>query len=241
MKKAEKNLEALRGNAYPGRGLVIGLDEDGRHLVQVYWIMGRSANSRNRVFVADGPTLRTEPADASKVEDPSLIIYNAMSEFEGTCIVTNGNQTDTIYDALAGGVTFAGALETREYEPDAPNFTPRISGISIIEDGTVNTYLSVLKKSPFADACVRNTFQYEALPTGAGYTITTYTGDGAPLPSFEGEPYLLPLAGTPGEIAQDLWEALDADNRISLAVKAVNLETGVSIIEVTNAYEQATA
>ncbi len=241
MKNAEQNLEALRGNAYPGRGLVIGLDEDGRHLVQAYWIMGRSANSRNRVFVADGPVLRTEPADISKVEDSSLIIYNAMRQYDTSYIVTNGNQTDTIYDALAGGGTFAGALETRQYEPDAPNFTPRISSISIVEDGAANTYLSVIKKSPFANACIRNTFQYEALPTGAGYTITTYTGDGAPLPSFEGEPYLLPLAGTPGEIAQNLWEALDADNRISLAVKAVNLETGASTIEVINAYKQSAA
>lgn len=236
---AAENLEALRSNRYPGRGICIGLDETGGRLFQVYWIMGRSANSRNRVFVADGGELRTEPADASKVEDASLIIYNAMRGIDGSFIVTNGNQTDTIYEALADGSTFVQALETRQYEPDAPNFTPRISGLSLVDGEHVCTYLSVLKKSPFGDGCSRQTFQYETLPAGMGYTVTTYTGDGSPLPSFEGEPYLLPLEGGPTEAAGTLWDALDADNRVSLAVKAVKLATGDSEILIVNAYERA--
>jgi len=235
---AALNLEGLKSNRYPGRGICIGLDDAGQNLYQVYWIMGRSANSRNRVFVPDGVELRTEPADPSKVDDPSLIIYNAMREIDGAYIVTNGDQTDTIYQALADGSTFVQALETRRYEPDPPNFTPRISGMTLVDGEHVCTYLSVLKKSPFGDGCSRETFQYETLPAGEGYTVTTYTGDGSPLPSFEGEPYLLPLSGDPRAVLAQIWEALDAENRISLAVKSVDLESGRSTIEVVNAYRQ---
>jgi len=235
---ATENLEALRSNRYPGRGVCIGLDGTGRRLFQVYWIMGRSANSRNRVFVAEGTGLRTEPADASKVEDPSLIIYNAMREIDGSFIVTNGNQTDTIYEALADGSTFVQALETRDYEPDAPNFTPRISGLSLVDGEHVCTYFSVLKKSPFGQGCCRETFQYETLPAGTGYTVTTYTGDGSPLPSFEGEPYLLPLEGGPSKAAETLWDSLDAENRVSLAAKSIDLESGEVTIEIINAYRK---
>lgn len=236
---AAENLEAQRSNRYPGRGICIGLDETGGRLFQVYWIMGRSANSRNRVFVADGAELRTEPADASKVQDPSLIIYNAMREIDGSFIVTNGDQTDTIYQALADGSTFVQALETREYEPDPPNFTPRISGLSLVDGEHICTYLSILKKSPFGEGCCRETFQYETLPAGTGYTVTTYTGDGSPLPSFEGEPYLLPLEGSATEAARTLWDALDAENRVSLAVRSIDLESGEPTIEIINAYRQA--
>jgi IMP cyclohydrolase len=236
--QAKRNLEALRSNRYPGRGICTGLDESGGSLLQVYWIMGRSANSRNRVFVADGSELRTEAADPSKVQNPSLIIYNAMREIDGACIVTNGDQTDTIYEGLADGSTFAAALETREYEPDAPSFTPRICAMSLVDGEHVTTYLSILKKSPFAEACCRQTFQYDALPAGMGYTITTYTGDGSPLPSFAGEPYLLPLAGKPAAAMKTLWEALDRENRVSIAVKAVDLSTGASTIEIINAYRK---
>ncbi len=239
MNDAQSNLQALKTNAYPGRGIVIGLDETGKFALQVYWIMGRSPNSRNRVFVADGHDLRTEPADASKVEDPSLIIYNAMLETASSFIVTNGNQTDTVRDALASGSTFADALETREYEPDSPNFTPRISGLCTLADGSLITYLSVLKKSPFSEGCIRETFQYESLPTAAGYTVTTYTSDGSPLPSFSGEPYLLPLAGAHSDVLATLWEALNADNRISLAVKSIEIATGNSEIFLVNAYEKS--
>lgn len=239
--QAAANLESLKSNPYPGRGICVGLSDSGDALLQLYWIMGRSANSRNRIFVADGPNLRTEPADPSKVENPALIIYNAMRETRNSYIVTNGNQTDTIFDGLAAGGTFIEALETTEYEPDEPNFTPRISSMSIIENGKPNTYLSVLKKSPFADACSRHTFQYESLPTGNGLTITTYTGDGAPLPPFEGEPYLLPLSGTPRQAAETLWNALNSDNRISLAAKSINLKTGDSKITIINAYQQSAA
>ncbi len=238
MGSPRENLEALRANRYPGRGLCMGLDESGSALLQVYWIMGRSANSRNRVFVADGGDLRTEAADPSKVRDPSLIIYNAMREIEGAYIATNGDQTDTIFEALADGSTFVAALETRQYEPDGPNFTPRISGLSLVDGEHVATYLSVLKKSPFGDGCVRDTFQYEDLPKGAGYTIRTYMGDGDPLPSFEGEPYLLPLEGEPREVAETVWGALDADNRVSLAVKSIDLASGSSKIEIINAYKK---
>jgi len=234
----KSNLQSLKSNRYPGRGICIGLDESGQTLLQVYWIMGRSANSRNRVFAAHGGTLRTEAANPSKVEDPSLIIYNAMLETEGSYIVTNGDQTDTIFEAFADGSTFVQALETREYEPDGPNFTPRISGMSLVDGEHIATYLSVLKKSPFGDGCCRETFQYESLPQGAGYTVTTYTGDGSPLPSFESEPYLLPLAGAPAVAASTIWRALDADNRVSLAVKAIDLKSGASSIEVINAYEK---
>ena len=236
MNRAAENLEALRENSYPGRGVCVGLDEAGASLYQVYWIMGRSANSRNRVFIAAGPTLRTEPADPSKVEDPSLIIYNAMRETGPNYIVTNGDQTDTIFDELEAGGTFVSALETRTYEPDGPNFTPRISGLSVLEGSAAVTFLSVLKKSPFGDGAVRETFQYETLPEGAGCTVTTYTGDGSPLPSFEGEPYLLPLEGSPEKAAETLWDALDEANRISLALKQVDLASGSSSIEIINKY-----
>ncbi len=238
MKTPRENLDALRGNRYPGRGLCVGLDESGKHLLQVYWIMGRSANSRNRVFVADGTSLRTEPADASKLQDPSLTIYNAMLEEDGAYIVTNGDQTDTIFEALADGSTFVAALETREYEPDPPIFTPRISSLSLIDGEHVTTYLSVLKKSPHCDACIRETFQHDGLPKGAGCTITTYMSDGDPPPSFHGEPYLLPLEGAPKKAAETIWNALDKENRVSLALKAVEIASGASKIEIINAYKK---
>ncbi len=233
-----ENLKTLKSNHYPGRGICVGLDEGSRRLFQVYWIMGRSANSRNRVFTADGGHLRTEPADVSKVDDPSLIIYSAMREMEGAYIVSNGDQTDTVYEALSDGSTFVQALETRQYEPDAPNFTPRISSMSLIDGEHICTYLSILKKSPFSDGCCRETFQYETLPAGAGYTVTTYVSDGTPLPSFQGEPYLLPLDGSPQRAARALWDSLDSENRISLAVKAIDLEDGTSSVEIINAYQK---
>jgi hypothetical protein len=235
--RPEENLKILAANPYPGRGISVGLDETGTRALQVYWIMGRSANSRNRVFVADGPTLRTAAADPSKVQDPRLIIYNAMRELPKVSIVSNGDQTDTIYDAISSGGSFVKGLESRTYEPDAPNNTARISAVSDLRSGRLLTEISVIKKSPYADAAERQTFQYEAMPRGTGFTVTTYSGDGSPLPRFEGEPYLLPLAGSPKRVAETIWNALDPANRVSLAVKAIDIATGRSSIEIVNAYK----
>jgi hypothetical protein len=236
---AKRNFEALAANPYPGRGIVIGLDAAGKALLQIYWIMGRSENSRNRVFVADGAGLRTAPANPSKVKDPSLIIYNAMLEEGGHHVVTNGDQTDTIAGALRYGATFAGALRTREYEPDKPNFTPRISGICSPEgEGAWSIALALLKRSPFGEGCDRQFFEIGQLKAGFGYGVTTYSGDGDPLPAFAGEPILLPLAGDADEVADAYWAALNAANRVSLAVKSIDVETGEASIVVRNQYKQ---
>ena len=233
-----QNLAALRANPYPGRGICVGLDENGAHILQVYWIMGRSVNSRNRVFVAEGGSLRTAAADPSQLKDPTNVIYNAMRELKQVYVVTNGNHTDTIYDAIAAGGTFVEALNTRTYEPDAPNSTARISCVCDLRSGQAVTELSVVKKSACSDAPERQFFQYEALPRGAGYTITTYTGDGDPLPRFEGEPYLLPLVGGPQKVLETIWGALNAENRVSIALKSIEAATGKSRISVINAYAQ---
>jgi len=235
--KPEDNLAALKANSYPGRGLCVGMDETGRRVFQVYWIMGRSANSRNRIFVSENGTLRTAPADPAKVQDPSRIIYNAMRELTGVFIATNGDQTDTIYDNMKAGGSFADALQARTYEPDAPSFTARISSVCDLRPGGLVAQVSILKKSPFADAAERHLFQYEALPKGAGYTVTTYAGDGNPLPRFEGEPYLLPIRGSARAAAEILWGALDAANRVALAVKTIDLSSAASEIEIINAYK----
>ena len=237
-RQANENLEALRKNPYPGRGLIIGLDETGRSLVQVYWIMGRSANSRNRVFESDGGRLWTTAADPSKVKDPSLIIYNAMRELAGLYIVTNGDQTDTIAQACLAGGDFRQALNTRVYEPDAPNFTPRISAICSLREGGPFAELSVLKKSAFGDGCDRHLFRIEAFGAGLGHCVTTYMGDGDPLPAFAGEPYLLPLRGDIESVARTIWEALNEENRVSLAVKFIDAGDGRSSIHVVNKYEK---
>ena len=235
---AADNLQTRIGaNPYPGRGLVIGLSEDGAAYAQVYWTMGRSPNSRNRVFVAEGGDVWTEAADPSKIEDPSLIIYNAMRELAGLYIVSNGDQTDTISQAMAHGATFEQALATRVHEPDAPNCTPRISGILDLGSGAPLAKLSVVKASPFdANASNRSYFHVDAFQPGLGYTITTYMGDGKPLPPFDGEPYLLPLDGGADAIADTLWSALDEDNKVSLAVKLIDPATGDSMVVVRNKY-----
>lgn len=239
MRSARENLEALKANPYPGRGIVVGQDETGSRLLQVYWIMGRSANSRNRVFAFEGGTLWTEAADPSMVKDPRLIIYRAMRELPGLYVATNGDQTDTVIEVFEAGGAFAEALATRRYEPDAPNFTPRISAVVSLREGAPSAELSVLKKSPLGDGCDRHLFRLEQFAPGTGHCITTYRGDGDPLPSFEGEPYLLPLAGDAESVADTLWEALNADNRVSLAVKAIDPATGRSSITVRNRYRKA--
>jgi len=224
-------------NAYPGRGVVVGRDGSWGWVL-VYWIMGRSDNSRNRRFTVDGGVLRTEPVDLSKVEDPSLIIYEAMLERPGVQIVTNGDQTRTIHDALAAGGSFASALMTREREPDAPNYTPRISGMLYLSGEEPALHLAILK----ADRCDpsrsdRTFFRPSAPPAGLGYGLTTYMGDGNPLPSFTGDPLLLPCAGAADEILDAYWNALDDDNRISLAVKSVAADGTTARLVVRNRHD----
>ena len=238
MNEAEQNLQALRTNPYPGRGIIIGMDETGKHLVQVYWIMGRSPNSRNRVFAHEAGTLWTEAADPSKVSDPSLIIYNAMREYNRHYVVTNGDQTDTIIEALQQGGDFRQALMTRTYEPDAPNFTPRISAICTLSPGGPTAELALLKKSLFGDGCDRHFFCLEQFGKGLGYFISTYIGDGSPLPAFRGEPILIPLTGDAQTVATTFWDALNPDNRVALAVKFIQIPTGLSVIHVVNRYQR---
>lgn len=225
----------LARNPYPGRGLVVGRGADGGW-VQVYWIMGRSPNSQNRIFVAEGATLRTEPFDASKVEDPSLILYEAMLELEGgRYLVSNGDQTRTLHEALGAGGSVEEALEGREREPDAPNYTPRICGVLDLRTDMPRLVLSILKASP-ADPARSDRFHYRPAPPppGLGLGLTTYRGDGSPLPPFEGEPLWLPLEGGPEAVLEAYWEALDAGNRVALAVKAIPAGGGPGRLLVRN-------
>ncbi len=210
----------LAANPYPGRGLVIGRSVENEWLI-LYWIMGRSAQSRNRRLVADGSVLRTVPVDASLVKDPSLIIYEAMLELPGIHLVSNGDQTRTAHEALKAGGTFEAALATREREPDAPNFTPRISGLlDLTREPAV--LLSILKASRI-DPQQTDRYTYRPSPPapGFGHGLTTYSGDGNPLPSFSGDPMLLPLTGSAEAVLETYWGALDVQNRISLAVKVI--------------------
>ena len=205
----------ISNNSYPGRGIVIGYNPAGESIV-IYWIMGRSDNSRNRIFKYKNNILSTEAADPSLVEDPSLIIYNAMRGIGHNIIVSNGSQTDMIYDKLMLGSGFLASLEHETYEPDAPNYTPRISGY--LDKNFKNISLSIIKRNHTGntDRCF---YRYSNIPSGVGYCVTTYMGDGDPLPSFQGEPILLPLTGDVDDIANTYWEALNEDNRVSLMVR----------------------
>ena len=218
------NLETLlSANPYPGRGIVLGQTQDGTRMVVGYFIMGRSPNSRNRVFERTEDGIRTRAYDPSKVEDPSLIIYNPLRTVDGTLIVTNGDQTDTVRDALVAGRSFEDALETREFEPDAPNLTPRISG-HLLPDGRYQ--LSILKSADAeGSACSRFYFNYPPL-AGVGHFLHTYNSDGDPLPSFTGEPRRVAIADDVEEFTQMIWEALDPDNRVALYVRSVSLTGG---------------
>jgi IMP cyclohydrolase len=240
MERALANLAALAANPYPGRGIVIGRDEKGDQ-VQVYWIMGRSENSRNRVFVeGEQGGVHTSPADPAKVKDPSLIIYDAMLEGYGWCVVSNGHQTKAvIHRAMmeAGPQVFVATMRQYMYEPDAPNFTPRIS--AICARGRRGGALSLIRRSLFDDTCQRQFFEYEELPMGYGYCLTTYSGDGNPLPPFQGEPYLLPLPGHITMIAGAIWEALNSENRIALAVKLIPEDGGPSQVKIINRFVAA--
>ena len=218
--------ERLEGNRYPGRGIVIGKTPDGKKAAIAYFIMGRSANSRNRVFTEKNGEIFTEPFDASKVEDPSLIIYAAVRSYENKLIVTNGNQTDTIYDGLAAGKSFSQALTSREFEPDAPNLTPRISGMLTFEGNDFTYEMSILKSGDAAGTfCNRYTFSYGA-SAGLGHFLHTYVCDGNPIPTFQGEPERVVMDDDIDAFTTDMWNALDAENRISLYVRYTDLETG---------------
>ena len=217
--------ERLFGNPYVGRGIVLGKTPGGRAAL-AYFIMGRSANSRNRVFEVQNGLVRTTPYDASKVEDPSLIIYAALRKYENHVIVTNGDQTDTVYDFLTRGKTFAEALDTRCFEPDAPNFTPRISGMLTFEGNDFTYEMSILKSGDAQGTfCNRYTFSYGAC-AGLGHFLHTYVCDGNPIPTFQGEPERVAMDDDIDAFTTDLWNALDAENRISLYVRYTDLETG---------------
>ena len=225
----------LSENAYPGRGIVIGVSEDGKKAVTAYFIMGRSSNSRNRVFVTEGEGIRTEAFDPSKLEDPSLIIYAPVRVLGNKTIVTNGDQTDTIYEGMDKQLTFEQSLRSREFEPDGPNYTPRISGVMHIENGTYNYAMSILKSNNGnPEACNRYTFAYENPVAGEGHFIHTYMHDGNPLPSFEGEPKLVEIDGDIDQFTDMVWNNLNQDNKVSLFVRFIDIETGEYETKIVN-------
>ena len=226
MKKVSLEQE-LKGNAYPGRGIVIGRSKDGTKAVAGYFIMGRSQNSRNRVFVEEGEGIRTQAFDPSKLEDPSLIIYAPVRVLGNDTIVTNGDQTDTVYEGLEQGKTFEVSLRSREFEPDAPNYTPRISGLMKIKDGTFHYAMSILKSNNGNPAaCNRYTFDYRNPVAGEGRFIHTYMKDANPLPSFEGEPTWVRISGDIDTFTNMIWNNLNEDNKVSLFVRFIDIETG---------------
>ncbi len=219
--------QELKGNSYPGRGIVIGKSKDGKFAVTAYFIMGRSVNSRNRIFVECGSGIRTQAFDPSKLSDPSLIIYAPVRVLGNKTIVTNGDQTDTIYELMDKQQTFEQALRTREFEPDAPNYTPRISGILHVEDGKYNFAMSILKANEGnPESCCRYTFAYENPMAGEGRLIHTYRGDGNPLPSFAGEPKVVGMDGGIDDFTAMLWDSLNEENKVSLFVRYIDIETG---------------
>lgn len=234
--KALNIYEELKSNAYPGRGIVIGKSADGKSAVTAYFIMGRSINSRNRVFVEDGSGIRTQAFDPSKLEDPHLIIYAPVRVLGNKTIVTNGDQTDTVYELMNQQLTFEQSLRTREFEDDAPNFTPRISGIiKTTDDNNFNYAMSVLKSdNGDSSSCLRYTFTYNNPKAGEGRFIHTYTGDGSPLPSFEGEPKRVEIPNDIDEFTNGLWDALNEDNKVSLFVRFIDLETGKVTSKIVN-------
>lgn len=219
--------QELRENAYPGRGIVIGKSEDGMKAVVAYFIMGRSSNSRNRIFKSVEEGIRTEAYDASKLEDPSLIIYAPVRVLGNDTIVTNGDQTDTVYEGMKNGLSFEQSLRCREFEPDAPNYTPRISGIIEVKQGQYSYAMSILKSNNGSpEACCRYFFSYGTPVAGEGHFIHTYMHDGNPLPSFEGEPKLVDISGTIDEFTDKVWKSLNEENKVSLFVRYIDIVTG---------------
>ena len=228
--------EELESQSYHGRGIIIGKSPDGRYAVTAYFIMGRSVNSRNRVFVAEGDALRTKAFDESKMTDPHLIIYYPVRVLGNKTIVTNGDQTDTVYELMDRQMTFEQALRTREFEDDKPNFTPRISGIIRLDDKGMNFAMSIIKSAEGDDSsCERFTFAYSTPKAGVAKFIHTYSGEGNPLPSFEGEPktLLLPDANI-DELTELIWNSLNEDNKVSLFVRYIDIETGKHETRIVN-------
>ena len=227
--------QELKSNAYPGRGIILGKSPDGKKAVAAYFIMGRSENSRNRVFVEEGEGIRTQAYDPSKLTDPSLIIYAPVRVLGNKTIVTNGDQTDTIYEGMDRQLTFEQSLRQREFEPDAPNYTPRISGIMHVENGKYNYAMSILKSSDGdPSGCNRYTFAYENPKAGEGHFIHTYMHDGDPLPSFEGEPKRIAVPDDIEEFTKRLWNSLNEENKVSLFVRYIDIETGAHETTITN-------
>ena len=219
--------QELMENSYPGRGIVLGKSGNGKYADSAYFIMGRSVNSRNRIFVQDGEGIRTQAFDPSKLEDPSLIIYAPVRVLGNKTIVTNGDQTDTIYEGMDKQLTFEQSLRCRKFEPDAPNYTPRISGIIHLENGSFNYAMSILKSNHGdPDSCRRYTFAYENPKAGEGHFIHTYMHDGNPLPSFEGEPKEVEIPNDIDAFTDMLWNSLNEDNKVSLFVRYIDVETG---------------
>ena len=227
--------QELRSNAYPGRGIVIGKTPDGKRAAAAYFIMGRSENSRNRVFVEEGDGIRTQAFDPAKLTDPSLIIYAPVRVLGNKTIVTNGDQTDTIYQGMDRQLTFEQSLRSREFEPDGPNYTPRISGIMHIENGTYNYAMSILKSSSGnPESCCRFPFAYENPLPAEGRFIHTYMHDGNPLPSFEGEPKRVEILDDIDDFTELLWESLNEDNKVSLFVRYIDIATGTFETRIVN-------
>ncbi|MCI1268488.1 MAG: IMP cyclohydrolase [Ruminococcus sp.] len=227
--------EELQNNPYPGRGIIIGKSADGCHAVTAYFIMGRSENSRNRVFVEDGCGIRTQAFDPSKLADPHLIIYAPVKVLGNKTIVTNGDQTDTIYELMDKQQTFEQSLRTREFEDDAPNYTPRISGIIRLTDNGFNYAMSILKSANGnPDSCQRYTFSYSCPVNGEGHFIHTYMGDGNPLPSFEGEPKLISISDNISDFTDKLWSSLNENNKVSLFVRYIDLKNGKYETKIVN-------
>ena len=227
--------QELRSTTYPGRGIVIGRSADGKKAVTAYFIMGRSENSRNRIFVEDGAGIRTQAFDPSKLVDPSLIIYAPVRVLGNKTIVTNGDQTDTIYELMDRQQIFELALRSREFEPYAENYTPRFSGIMHLDNGKYNYAMSILKSNHGdPSSCLRYTFAYSNAPAGEGHYIHTYMGDGNPLPSFEGEPTLVTIEGDLDQFTDTVWNSLNADNKVSLFTRFIDLETGAYESRIVN-------
>ena len=219
--------EVLAAKTYPGRGIVVGRSKDGKKAVTAYFIMGRSENSRNRIFVEEGEGIRTEAFDETKLSDPSLIIYSPVKVIGKKTIITNGDQTDTIYDYMTAGKCFNSALMSREFEPDAPNYTPRISALVDISDESLHFRMSILKSNDGnPDCCNRYFYDYSDIPVGEGRFIHTYKEDGTTLPSFAGEPLKVSLDGDIDEFTKNLWKNLNEDNKVSLFTRFIDIKTG---------------
>ena len=236
---AWRKLIALGDNPYPGRGIIMGMDESGQYLVQVYWLMGRSENSRNRIFAIEkNGILKTVAADPSKVQDPSLTIYVAMAEDDKIYAVSNGHQTlDVLHFGNLDELKSAITENFWQYEPDGPNFTPRITALFRPRFiGKQTAEISILKRSPLGPKCIQNLYKIPITEPGFGYCVHTYDGDGDPLPPFSGDPYLLPLKGSIRGIAKNIWRHLNEENRVSLAVKFIEIRKPESAIFIINKY-----